>query len=64
MNQVIMFSACENHEHEQEMDMEEGEASIHNTQVDSSVQAVSALTLVMESMAITDEDISVASDEE
>ena len=65
-DQVIMFCACENHDvHEQEMDIEEEEASIHNTQVDLSVQAVSALTSVMESMAITDvEDISMASDEE
>ena len=61
-----MFGACENHEeHEQEMDIEEGHASTHNTQIDPSVQAVSALTSVMESMAITDvKDISMVSDEE
>ena len=47
------------------MDIEEGNASTHNAQIDSSFQAVSALTSVIKSMAITDvKDISMASDEE
>ena len=65
-NRVITFGACDNHsDHGQGMDIENGGASIHNTQVDSSIQAVSALTSVMETMAITDvEDVSMISDEE
>ena len=65
-NRVISFGACDNYgDHGQNMDIEDGGASIHNTRVNSNFQAISALTSVMESMAITDvENISMASDEE
>ena len=63
-NKIIMFGACEGHEHsDHDMSFEEEDTGCYSNQVNPNVEAISALASVMETMAIGDfENASMVSD--
>ena len=69
-DRVIMFGACDDHDHgdypdlEEEMDADRMEGSCNQVQVDRDTNQVSALASIMDALAITSiDDISIADKE-